>query len=60
MWGLRKAMKVRDENKSKQRKNFDGRKDFVWLYQKSGMTDFDELWTNNSSHTKGTICPVNE
>ena len=25
------------------------------------MTDqFDELWVNNSSHTKGTICLVNE
>ena len=45
--------------KLKERKNdccikfFDGRKDFVWLYQKSGVTNFDELWVNNSSHTKG-------
>ena len=35
-------------------KIFDVRKDFVWLYQKSNATDFDELQINNSSHTKGT------
>ena len=49
-----------DENKEKRKKRllhkklFDGRKDSVWLHQKSGVTDFDELQVNNSSHTKGS------
>ena len=38
---------------------FDNREDFLWLYQKSNVTDFDELQVNNSSYTKGTICLVN-
>ena len=41
------------------KKFFDDSKDFVWLYQKSDVTDFDELQVNSSSHTKGTICLEN-
>ena len=57
------AMKLKERNKGRKKKRllrknfFDGRKDFVWLYQKSDMT---ELRVNNSSHTKGTICLVNK
>ena len=56
------AMKIKERKKktATAHKNFfDDRKDFVWLYQKSDMTDFNELQVNNSSHTKGTICLVN-
>ena len=51
--------------KMKERKNdshvnfFDDRKDIVWLLQKLGVTDVNELQVNNSLHTKGTICLVN-
>ena len=63
--GHARLQKVCDENKRKKRtndcqeKNFDDNKDFVWLHQMSGMTDFDKLQVNNSSHTKYTICLVN-
>ena len=56
------SMEIKERKKKKQlprKKIFDDRKDFVWPYQKSGMTNFDELQVNNSSHTKGTICLVN-
>ena len=56
------AMKIKERKnkKPRPRKNFfDDRKDFVGLYQKSDMTNFDELLVNNSSHTKGTICLIN-
>ena len=53
------VMKIKERKNNCRVKNFDGRKDFVWLYQKSDMTNFDELWVNNSSHTKGIICLVN-
>ena len=52
------SMKIKEENDS-HLIIFDDRKDFVWLYQKSNVTNFDELLVNNSSHTKGTICLVN-
>ena len=59
LWESRMPTKVCDEKRKKKqlpRKIFYGRKDFLWLYQKSGETDFDELRVNN---TKGTICLVN-
>ena len=53
------AMKIKERKKRWPSKNFfDDRKDFVWLYQKSDVTDFDDLQVNSSSHTKGTICLV--
>ena len=52
------AMKIKERKNECHVKNFDDKKDFVWLYQKSNVTDF-ELQVNNSSHTKGTICLVN-
>ena len=65
MQGSRKPQKVCDENKIKEEKMitmynfFDGKKDYIWLYQKTGITDFDELQVNSSSHIKGTIRLVN-
>ena len=68
MQGSRKPTKSVDENiqRKKERKKrwprkdfFDDRKDFVRLYHKSDVTNFDELRVNNYSHTKGTICLVN-
>ena len=49
-----------EEKRLPHKKICDGKKDFIWLYQKTGVTDFNELQVNNSSHTKGTICLVNE
>ena len=53
------SRKVCDENKRKKKDDcytnfFDGRKRFIWLYQKTAETDFDELWINDSSYNKCT------
>ena len=55
------VMKIKERKKNNGRIKiaFDGRKDFVWLYHKFDVTDFNELRVNNSSHTKGAICLVN-
>ena len=54
------AMKIKERKKRQPcKKFFDNRKDFVCLFQKFDVTNFDQLQVNNSSHTKGTICLVN-
>ena len=53
------AMEIKEKKRQPHKKNFDDRKDFVWLLLKLDMTDVDELQVNNSSHNKGTICLVN-
>ena len=52
------AMKIKARKNDSRVKIFYDRKDFVWLFQKLDVTNFDELQVNNSSHTKG-ICLVN-
>ena len=56
------TMKIKEKREEKNDdcvKNFDDRKNFVWLLQTLDFTNVDELQINNSSHTKGTICLVN-
>ena len=61
--------KVCDENKRKKerkrkrrpRKKFFYRKeDFIRLYQKTGWSDFDELWVTDSTLNEGTNSLINE
>ena len=57
-----------DENKeiNKQRRKsnyhtkFSERKDIIRLYQKTGRTNFDELWVTDSTLNEGTNCVVDE
>ena len=58
----KKCVKKIKERKKRQphKKFFNDRKDFVWLLQNLDVTNVDELHINNSSHTKDTICLVNE
>ena len=62
--------KVCNENKRKKesrKKENDGRvkffywkEDFIRLYQKTGWSDFDELWVTDSTLNEGTNSLINE
>ena len=59
--------KVCDENERKKEKENDGRvkffywkEDFIRLYQKTGWSDFDELWVTDSTLNEGTNFLINE
>ena len=55
------AMKIKERRKKQQPyKNILMTGRTLYGCIKSDITDFDEFRVNNSSHTKGTICLVNE
>ena len=57
--------KVCDENKRKRKRRprkifFYWKEDFIRLYQKTGWSDFDELWVTDSTLNEGTNSLINE
>ena len=60
-------MKERKKESRKKEKENDGRvkffywkEDFIRLYQKTGRSDFDELWVTDSTLNEGTNSLINE
>ena len=55
-------MKIKERKKEKDGrvKFFYWKEDFIRLYQKTGWSDFDELWVTDSTLNEGTNSLINE